>query len=124
VAGLIPCMNAWVEFAWDGKLERHRPTVVDITTMDSKAFGAWCARVREDGGFATPVILDASDAHDQSRALFVSFSFSPGYADLMEARRQFARLVEADWARELLRRSGASEPDRLAGAIQVGRGGV
>ena len=117
--GLIPSMNAWVEFAWDAKLERHRPMVVDVSRMDAKEFGAWCERVRTAGGFATPVCLDASDAHDQSRALFVSHSYAPGYAHLQEAREQFAKLVEADWARELLRQSG----DGLAGAINAARGG-
>ncbi|WP_424138640.1 hypothetical protein [Roseomonas chloroacetimidivorans] len=104
---LIPSMNAWVAFAWDAKVERWRPTVVDVSQMDNRAFIAWKQGVDAAGGFTTPVCLDASDAHDQSRALFVAHSYSPGYVDIQAARQEFAKLAEADWARALAKR-GAS----------------
>jgi hypothetical protein len=103
---LIPSMNAWVEFAWDEAAGRFQPTVVDVARLDNKAFVAWGERVRAAGGFTTPVCLDASDAHDQSRALFAAHSYSPGYRDIAAARREFAKLVEADWARDLMAKGG------------------
>jgi hypothetical protein len=99
---LIPCMSAWVVFAWDEAAGAFRPTVVDVSTIHRDDWHTWAEGVRAAGGFATPVCLDASDAHDQSRALFVAHSFRPGYADHQGALTEFARLVEAEWARTML----------------------
>lgn len=99
---LIPCMDAWVVFAWDEDAEAFRPTVVDVRQIEPREWHDWAQGVRDAGGFATPVCLDASDAHDQSRALFGAHGFKPGYADRRQALTEFARLVEADWARDAL----------------------
>lgn len=101
---LIPCMAAWVVFRWVGPDETGawQPTVVDVTTIDRDDWFGWSQGIRDAGGWLAPVCLDASDAHDQSRALFVAHSFRPGYADRRAALTEFARLTEADWARDLL----------------------